>query len=153
MWRRWGIPQNFCLAFTDELEKQIFIKKQLSGPIKNKITLIFIMLHFFKKNKEKHLEILLFHTCTKNLNDMIYSSWDIKRNKLKLVILGHFLLLYPTKNQKIKILKKWKKMLEILSFYICAPKITFIWCMVSEIRSPTDIIFCHFGPFFALLPF
>ena len=27
MWRRWGKPQNFCLAFIDELEKQLFIKK------------------------------------------------------------------------------------------------------------------------------
>ena len=27
MWRRWGKPQNFCLAFVDELEKQLFIKK------------------------------------------------------------------------------------------------------------------------------
>ena len=27
MWRRWDIPQNFCLAFTDKLEKQLFIKK------------------------------------------------------------------------------------------------------------------------------
>ena len=27
MWRRWGTPQNFFLAFIDELEKQIIIKK------------------------------------------------------------------------------------------------------------------------------
>ena len=27
MWRRWGTSQNFFLAFTDELEKQIFNKK------------------------------------------------------------------------------------------------------------------------------
>ena len=26
-----GTPQNFCLAFTDELEKQLFIKKLLKG--------------------------------------------------------------------------------------------------------------------------
>ena len=25
--RRWGTPQNFCFAFIDELEKQLFIKK------------------------------------------------------------------------------------------------------------------------------
>ena len=25
--RRWGTPQNFCLAFTDEVEKQLLIKK------------------------------------------------------------------------------------------------------------------------------
>ena len=30
---------------------------------------------------------------------------------------------------------------------------TIIWCMVPEIWSATDRIFCHFGLFFALLPF
>ena len=29
MRRRWGTPQNFCLAFIDELEKQLFIKNLL----------------------------------------------------------------------------------------------------------------------------
>ena len=29
---------------------------------------------------------------------------------------------------------------------------TIIWCMVPEIWSATDRNFCHFGPFFALLP-
>ena len=29
---------------------------------------------------------------------------------------------------------------------------TVIWCMVPEIWSAIDRIFCHFGPFFALLP-
>ena len=27
MCRRWGTTQNFCLAFIDEFEKQLFIKK------------------------------------------------------------------------------------------------------------------------------
>ena len=35
---------------------------------------------------------------------MIYSSWDIEQNKLKLVILGHFLPFIPLKTPKIKIL-------------------------------------------------
>ena len=26
MGRRWGTPQNFFLAFTDELERQMFVK-------------------------------------------------------------------------------------------------------------------------------
>ena len=26
MWRMWDTPQNFCLAFIDKLEKQLFIK-------------------------------------------------------------------------------------------------------------------------------
>ena len=25
--KRWGTPQNFCLGFTDGLEKQLFIKQ------------------------------------------------------------------------------------------------------------------------------
>ena len=36
---------------------------------------------------------------------MIYSSWDIEQNILKLVILGHFLPFYPLQTPKIKILK------------------------------------------------
>ena len=47
--------------------------------------------------------------CTKNLYDMIYSSWYIKGDRLKLVILGHFLPFYPTSNLQNKIFKKWKK--------------------------------------------
>ena len=27
MWRKWVTPIHFCLAFIDELEKQLFIKK------------------------------------------------------------------------------------------------------------------------------
>ena len=55
-------------------------------------------------------------------------------------------------SQKIKILKKWKKHLEILSFYTCAPEVKIIWCMVLEIWSAAGRIFVIFGPFFALYP-
>ena len=61
------------------------------------------MLHFLKKIKK--------NTCRyhyQNLDDMIYSSWDIEQNILKLVILGHLLPFYPHKNPKIKILKNEK---------------------------------------------
>ena len=44
---------------------------------------------------------------------MIYSSWDIEQNILKLVILGHFLPFYPLKTQKSKFLKNEKKNLKI----------------------------------------
>ena len=46
----------------------------------------------------------------------MYSSWDTECDSLKLVILGHFLPFYPSKNPKIKILKKMKKLLEISAF-------------------------------------
>ena len=39
---------------------------------------------------------------------MIYSSWDIEQNILKLVILGYFLPFYPLKTSKITILKNEK---------------------------------------------
>ena len=69
---------------------------------------------------------------------------------------GSFFVLYPPppplKTQKIKTLKKWKKFLEISSFYTCVPKITIIWGVVPETRSKPDILFCNLGPFFALLP-
>ena len=60
-----------------------------------------------------------------------------------------FPLLSPLKTKKIKILKKWKKSLEILSSYTC---VTIIWYMVPKISNTMDRTFCHFGPFFALLP-
>ena len=52
---------------------------------------------FLKKNKTKK------NTCRyhyQNLDDMIYRSWDIKQNRVKLVILGHSLPFYPPKNPK-----------------------------------------------------
>ena len=88
---------------------------------------------FWKNEKKKtSWDILMLHMCTINDNHVMYGSWDI---------------------WKIKILKKWKKHLDVLLFYTCVPKMTIIWCMVPKTLSMTDRIFCHFGPFFALLPF
>ena len=36
MCRRWGTSQNFCLANIDELEKELLIKKMMSGQKKCK---------------------------------------------------------------------------------------------------------------------
>ena len=146
MWRRWSTPQNFFLTFIDELENQTIIKKNCwSGPGKHKIIFIFTMFNFFKKNERKtpadHYQNL----------DMIYSYWDIEENILKLVILSSFLPFYPPKKLKNLNFEKLKNLLEISSFYTYVPKITIIWCTVPEIRTEIDRIFCHFGPFFALL--
>ena len=97
---RWGMPQNFFLAFSDELEKQIIIKKLFKWANKKQNHFnIYNVVFFFKKIKK--------NTCRyhyQNL-DMIYSSWDIEQNKLKLVILGHFLPFIPLKIPKTK---NWK---------------------------------------------
>ena len=88
-----------------------------------------------------------------NLDDiiyMIYSSWHIAQNILKLVILGHLLPFHPNKNSKIKILKNEKNLLEILLFYTCVPKITITWCTVPEWDRQNFLsfwaFFCPFSP-------
>ena len=66
-------------------------------------------MHFFKKSKEKWC-----------LNDVIYSSWDIEQNILKLVILGHFLPFNPHKKHlKPKFWKMKKFAGDIIILYIC----------------------------------
>ena len=88
-------------------------------------------------------DIIISHKCTRNHNHMRY-----KVRQTFWAIFCHFTLLTIG---KIKILKKWKKHLEISLVYTCVPKMTIIWCMLHEIWNKTDIIFCHFGPFIAQL--
>ena len=112
---------------------------------KNKIILIFTMLHFLKKKIKKNT--CRFHY--QNFNDMIYNSCDIEQNILKLVILGHFL---PPKTPQNKNFGKWQNLLKISSLYTCVPKITIIWCTVLAIQRETERTFHHSGPLFTLLP-
>ena len=67
------------------------------------------------------------------------------------VILGHFLPFYPSnpKNQNFAKIKKLSG--DIIILHMCTI-MAVIWCMVPEIWSMTNRIFCHFGLFFALLP-
>ena len=64
---------------------------------------------------------------------------------------GSFFALLPPslKTQNIRILKKWKTLLEISSFYKCVPKTTITWNTVSEIQIETYLfaILDHFCPF------
>ena len=107
MWRRWGTTQNLLLAFIDELWK---IWK--SEFWKNE-----------KKKKKKKItgDINILHMCTKNYNHMKYSSWDTELGRFFLSFLAIFWPFTPTSptpltTQKTKILKKWKKHLEMSSF-------------------------------------
>ena len=67
------------------------------------------------------------------------------------VILDHCLPFYPTMDPENQNFRKWTTHLKILSFYKCVKYMTVIWYMIPEIWSATNRIFCHFGPFFALL--
>ena len=52
------------------LKNKQSLKKLLSGPIKNKIILVFIMLHFFQKKKEKKKE-------KKKKQDIEQTYWNL----------------------------------------------------------------------------
>ena len=115
MWRRWGTPQNFCLTFIDELEKQLFIKKLLKWA--NKICKNIYNLTFFKKIKK--------NTC--NFTPMYQKYWwyDLQflRYRVWQTEIGHygsfFALLHPSlKMQKIRILKK-KIAGDIIILHMC----------------------------------
>ena len=104
------------------------------------------------KNEKKNDGDIIIHKCTKNHNHMRYSSWDTEWNRKNFVLFGHFLPFYPLSTGKVKIKKKWNQHLQMSSFYTHAPKITIIWCMLPEIWNTPNVYFCHFGPFFVLLP-
>ena len=65
---RWDTPQNFCFAFIDDLEKQLFIKKLLKLANKNVRILIFTILDLKKKTPG---DIIILHLCPKHLDNMI----------------------------------------------------------------------------------
>ena len=92
-----------------------------------------------------------FANVYKNYNHMMYSSWDTEWDRQNFLsfwtIFCPFSLLTI---QKIKILKLKKTPGDII-IYTFSLKMTIIWCMVPEIWSATDRVFCHFGAFFALL--
>ena len=96
----------------------------------------------FKNTKKKPGDIIILHKCTKNKNHdhLLKCSWDMVRDRYNCYF-SFWAIFYPfnpLRSQKIKILKKWKKPLEILSFFICEPKILIRWCMVPEIWCTTD---------------
>ena len=108
----------------------------------------------FEKLKRLSGVIIILHMCTINDIHMMYGVWDINCDKQNFssfwTVFCRFNLLTTW---KIKILKNWKKHLEISSFYTSVPKIMIICYTVPEIWCVTDVIVIfHFGLFFALLP-
>ena len=108
-----------------------------------------------KKKMEKNPgDIIILHKCTKNQDHMLYCSWDMARHRYNCYF-SFWTILYPftlLTAQKKKILQKWRKHLEMSSFYTSVPKIMIMYYTVPEIWCVTDVIIFHFGPIFALLP-
>ena len=109
-----------------------------------------ITIKFWKKKWKKCLDILSFYTymCIINEDHMIYGSWNIRCDRQKfLSFWAIFCPFSPLTTWKIKILTLKKTPGDII---ILQTWMTVIWCMVPQIWSATDIIFCHFG---LILPF
>ena len=75
-----------------------------------------ILKNWMKKMPE---DVINLQMCTINDNHMMYGSWDLECNRQNFLSFWTVFALLPSNNPKSKILKKWKKLLEILSFYIC----------------------------------
>ena len=149
MWKRCGTPQNFFLVFIMNLKNNYLLKKLLKWANKKNNNFNISNVAFLKENNKKHLEISLSKSWWYDLQFLRYRAKQTEIGNLS----SFFALLPPASaplKKKIKTLKKQEKFLEISSFYTCVTKITIIWCTVSEIQGETDMIFCHFVPFFAL---
>ena len=107
----------------------------------------------FWKNEKKPGDIIILHMCIKNYDQMMYGSWDMVHDGCNYFSFwAIFCPFTPLTAWKIKILKKWKKHVEMSSFWICVSEIMIRWCTVPEICGVTDInVISHFGLFFALL--
>ena len=102
------------------------------------------MLHLFKKKTKKNA--CRYHY--QNLDDLIYSSWDIKHT-------GHFFPFYPPKNLQNQNFEKLKKLLEISSFYTCIKNHNYM--MYGSWDTEWDgqnffVILGHFSPFYHTPP-
>ena len=108
----------------------------------------------FEKMKKTPRDIIILHECTKHQDHMLYCSWYMVHDGCNCYFsFWTFFCIFTTITApKIKISKKWKKVLEMSWFYTSVPKIVIIWYVVSEIWCMTNVIVIfHFELFFALL--
>ena len=100
----------------------------------------------FEKKKKTPGDITILHMCPINDNHTMYGSWDMECDRIFCHFGPFFALLPPWNPKKIKILKKLKKTLEILSFYTSVPKMMVICYTVPEIWHVT----CNYFSFWAI---
>ena len=92
----------------------------------------------FEKLKKAPQDVIIVYKC-KNHDHMLYCSIDMVRNRCNCYFSfwANFFPFTSLIAQKIKIFKKWKKRLEISSFYRYPSKII-RWCTVPEIWCATE---------------
>ena len=105
------------------------------------------------RSSKKSLLILSFYTIVPKIMIIcyIYCSWDMASVRCNCYF-SFWAIFCPFTPQRIKILKNWKQILEISSFYKSVPKIMILCYTVPEIWHVTNVFFFHFGLFLALLP-
>ena len=92
----------------------------------------FLPFHPFNSPKNENItklkkipgDIIILHKCTKNHDHRLHCSWDMARFRCNCYFsfCAIFCPFTSLTAQKMKISKKWKKPLEISSFYTSVPK-------------------------------
>ena len=97
-------------------------------------------------------KIMITYTSIQKIMIIYYTVpkiWHV----MDVIVIFHFGLSFALPVPKMIIFKKWKKWLDISSFYASVPKIMIICYTVPMIWHMTGVIVIfHFGLFFALLP-
>ena len=93
----------------------------------------------FEKMNKTTGDIIILRKSTENYDHMKFGSWDMVHDGFYYFSFwAIFWPFMPLTARKIKILKKWKKVLDISSFHIYVPKIIIRWCTVPEVWCAMD---------------
>ena len=114
----------------------------------------------FLKNEKKLLEISSLNTCIPKTHIIWGTVPQVGNETKKSCHFWSFLCLLPPapppsppkQARKPKFKNHEKNIWRCHYFYTCATKIMMKWCMLTQIWSTTDIIFCHFRPFLPSFP-
>ena len=101
------------------------------------------------KKWKKCQETLSFYICT--INHMMYGCWDMEHDTQYLSFWNIFLPFYPPdklKNQNFQIIKKEPG--DIIILQMCTINDNHEMCFLRY--GVWQIFFCHFAPFFDILP-
>ena len=92
-----------------------------------------------KKNLKTPGDVIILHKSTKNHDHMLYCPWDMTCDRWYFYFSywAIFCPFTPFTTQKINISQKWKKHMEISSFYMCVPKMKIRWCTFPKIWCTT----------------
>ena len=73
----------------------------------------------FEKRREKPADVIILHKCTQNYDHMLHCFWDRALDGCNFYF-SFWAIFFPfATTQKIKILKKWKKHLDIIILQMC----------------------------------